>query len=171
VTGFRQQKNIEVKGFETHTIGIVVAQFNKEITDKLEFGAKEALLKAGLSTSQIKIHRVPGAFEIPLVAQKLFDNGVDGVVALGCVIRGETTHYESVCAGAEQGCMDVQLKYGRPIGFGILMTENLAQAQARAGGDFGNKGAEASEVVLEILETIKSINVTTKGEIECQMNQ
>lgn len=138
-------------------IGIVTARFNSEVTYLLEAGAKQALLKAGLTESQIIDVRVPGAVEIPLACQALLDAGCAGVVALGAVIRGETSHYDYVCNSVERGCSELMLQYKKPIGFGVLTTENDEQAMARAGGAHGNKGAESAEVVLEMLQLMDKI--------------
>ena len=138
-------------------IGIVTARFNSEVTYLLETGAKQALLKAGLTASQIIDVRVPGAVEIPLACQALLDAGCAGVVALGAVIRGETSHYDYVCNSVERGCSELMLQYKKPIGFGVLTTENDEQAMARAGGAHGNKGAESAEVVLEMLQLMDKI--------------
>ena len=138
-------------------IGIVTARFNSEVTYLLEAGAKQALLKAGLAEAQIIDVRVPGAVEIPLACQALLDAGCSGVVALGAVIRGETSHYDYVCNSVERGCSELMLQYKKPIGFGVLTTENDEQAMARAGGAHGNKGAESAEVVLEMLQLMDKI--------------
>lgn len=102
--------------------------------------------------------RVPGAFEIPLAAQALLEAGCEAVVALGAVIRGETSHYDYVCAAVERGCSEVQLKTGKPVAFGVLTTDNDEQALDRAGGKHGNKGAEAAEVAVEMARLLKKID-------------
>ncbi len=136
-------------------IAVVTARFNEEITTKLEEGAFEYLEEIG---AQILSVRVPGAVEIPLAAQALLDTKkVDGVVALGAVIRGETTHYDYVCQSVERGCSDLMLRYKKPIGFGVLTTENDEQALARAGGDHGNKGYDCAQVVVEMIGLLKEI--------------
>ncbi len=144
--------------YRNYRIAVVTAEFNFQVTQKLEEGAIAALKHHGISEAQISIVRVPGAFEVPLTTKLLFEKGYDGVVAIGCVIRGETTHYESVCGACERGVMDVQLAYHRPIGFGVIMTENLEQALARCGGKHGNKGIDAAEAVLKILEIKEKLN-------------
>lgn len=131
-------------------IGIVTARFNSEVTEKLEQGALHALRRMGVREEEIAVVRVPGAYEIPLAAMALMESEVDGVVALGAVVRGETSHYDSVCAAAERGCSDVQLDYGRPVGFGVLTCETMEQAFDRAGGKHGNKGADAAEATVEM---------------------
>ena len=144
-------------------IGIVTARFNSEVTEKLETGALHALEKMGCPSTQITVVRVPGAFEIPLAAQGLIDAGCDAVVALGAVIRGETTHYDYVCAAAERGCSEVQLRTKRPVAFGVLTTENEDQAMARAGGPHGNKGAEAAMVAVEMCDLLSQLKSRQTG--------
>lgn len=101
--------------------------------------------------------RVPGAVEIPLACQALFDKGCDGVVALGCVIRGETSHYDYVCTSVERGVTTLMLEYKKPIGFGVLTTENDDQAMDRAGGKHGNKGADCAQVVHEMIGLLSDL--------------
>ncbi len=136
-------------------IGVVTARFNSEVTYLLEEGALKELKTLGCA--EVKAVRVPGAFEVPLAAKALLDAGYDGVVALGAVIRGETSHYDYVCSAVERGCTELQLRTGKPVGFGILTTDNDEQAMDRAGGKHGNKGAEAAQVVVEMLRLIKRI--------------
>ncbi|MGE3973459.1 MAG: 6,7-dimethyl-8-ribityllumazine synthase [Bdellovibrionales bacterium] len=137
-------------------VGVVTARWNSQITEILETGALQYLSEAGVTQTQVV--RVPGAFEIPLAAQALLQSGVDAVVALGAVIRGETTHYESICEAVERGCTELQLKFTKPVAFGVITTENLQQALDRAGGKHGNKGYEAAQVALEMIKLVKSIN-------------
>jgi len=146
------------QGTEGLKVGVLTARFNNEITEVLENGALAALAKAGLAPDQITITRVPGAVEIPLMAKALLDQGMDGIVALACVIRGETSHYDYVCNTVERGCAQLQLDYKKPVGFGVLTTENKDQAKARAGGRKGNKGAEAAQVTLEMIQLLKTLN-------------
>lgn len=129
-------------------VGVVTSRFNNEVTDKLEEGALGYLENYDLEILAVK---VPGAVEIPLACKALFDIGCDGVVALGAVIRGETSHYDYVCNSVERGITALMLEYKRPIGFGVLTTENDEQALERAGGKHGNKGAESAQVVMEMM--------------------
>ncbi len=147
-------------------IGIVTARFNLEITEKLEAAAVEVLNGLGLKKEHLWIVRVPGAVEIPLAAKYLFDEGIEGVVALGAVIRGDTAHFDYVCSSVERGVTELMVRTGKPIGFGVLTTENEQQALDRAGGSMGNKGAEAAEVVVEMLDLKRKIqtpNPSVKG--------
>lgn len=136
-------------------IGIVTAKFNSEVTEKLEAGARKALEEARVG--EVKVLKVPGAVEIPLAAQTLLKAGYDGVVALGAVIRGDTSHYDYVCNSVERGCSQLMLDFSKPIGFGVLTTENEDQAMERAGGKHGNKGYEAAQVVLEMIGTLREV--------------
>jgi 6,7-dimethyl-8-ribityllumazine synthase len=138
-------------------VGIVTSRFNIEITEKLEHGAIERLTELGLADNQIIAVRVPGAIEIPLAAEALLELGCDGVIALGAVIRGETSHYDYVCNAVERGCTLLQLESGRPVVFGVLTTENEEQALDRVGGRHGHKGTEAAEVVVEMVDLMKKL--------------
>jgi len=141
-------------------IGVVTSRWNPSVTQKLEEGAVQYLEKMGISGDNIVQVRVPGAIEISLAAKECFEAGCDGVVALGLVVRGDTTHYEFVCNSVERSCSQLMLDYSRPIGMGVLTTENGEQAHARAGGEKGHKGVEVAEVVLEMLQVSKKIRQT-----------
>jgi len=138
-------------------IGIVTARFNSEVTSKLEEGALRILTKLGVSNSNIRVASVPGAIEITTTARALLKSGCDAVIALGCVIRGETTHYESVVHAVDTGCTHLQLETGKPVVFGVLTTENLEQAIDRIGGHHGHKGEEAAEVAIEMVNLLKLV--------------
>ncbi len=148
-------------------IGVVTARFNSNVTELLEKGALDELRQLGVAQEHIHVARVPGAFEVPLAAKALLEAGCDGVVAIAVVIRGETTHYDYVCAAVERGCSELQLQTGRPIGFGVLTTENLEQALDRAGGKHGNKGSEAAQVTVEMAALLQSIRATKLGDNVC----
>ena len=132
-------------------IAVITSRFNWEVCEKLEAGALKELAKYDYTSEQILQIRVPGAFEIALAAKYAIANQCDAVIALGAVIRGETTHYDYVCASVERACTELQLQTAVPVAFGVLTTENEDQALARAGGAHGNKGAEAAAVALEML--------------------
>lgn len=142
-----------------YDIGIVVARWNSFITDKLLEGALDVLRGKGFQEENISVVYCPGAYEIPLASQKLLAK-VDGVIALGAVIRGDTPHFEYVCDGVNRGVMDLNLQTGKPVSFGVLTTDNVEQARERAGeGDAsGNKGAEAALALLEMLSVISKID-------------
>lgn len=138
--------------FASKQVGIVVSQWNSEITDALYEGARAALLASGIKKRHIHVATVPGSFELPLAAQWLADNKrIDAVIALGCVIKGDTPHFDYICQAVAQGIMTVNLKSGKPVAFGVLTTLNKSQALERAGGKLGNKGEEAAETVLRML--------------------
>ncbi len=152
---------VKIKKIDSQSItsvGVVTARFNSEVTKKLETGAIEKLLESGLSQDQIKQVRVPGAYEIPLAAKYLLEAGCEGIVAIGAVVRGGTPHFDYVCNSVERGCSSLQLQYNRPVTFGVITTDNAEQAYDRAGGKKGNKGADAAEVMIEMIELNKSIN-------------
>ena len=138
-------------------IGVVTAKFNSEFTFELERGAIEALKQSGLSDAEIWNVRVPGAIEIPLAAQSLLQQGCDGVVVLGVVIRGDTAHFDYVCQSVERGITHLMLEFSKPIGFGVLTTETEEQAQSRTTGHHGNKGAEAALTTLEMVRLLSEI--------------
>jgi 6,7-dimethyl-8-ribityllumazine synthase len=138
-------------------VGIVTARFNSEITAKLEEGALRTLKALGVKAQNIRVVSVPGAVEITSAARALLKSGSDAVIALGCVIRGETTHYESVIYAVDTGCTHLQLETGKPVVFGVITTENLEQAIDRVGGHHGHKGEEAAEVAVEMVNLLKVI--------------
>jgi 6,7-dimethyl-8-ribityllumazine synthase len=133
--------------------GIVVAEWNGQITEALLKGAVKTLRNAGCAEHNILIKYVPGTFELPLGAQFFAEyTDVDAVIALGCVIQGETRHFDFICSGATQGIMQLQINWNMPIAFGILTTENMEQALARAGGAHGNKGDEAAATAINMVK-------------------
>jgi len=134
-------------------IAIVCAEWNSEITSNLRTGAQEALLDCGVQPSNIIVHSVPGSFELPLGAQYLLENDstIDAVICIGCVIRGETAHFDFVCDSTSRGIMDVCLKYNKPVVFGVLTDDNVEQSRARSGGRLGNKGTEAAISALKMV--------------------
>jgi 6,7-dimethyl-8-ribityllumazine synthase len=143
---------------EKYRIGIAAAVWNNNITDKLLHGAKEILSKSGFLDTQVVVVRPPGAFELPLAAQWLLQNAkCDGVIVLGSVIRGETPHFDFVCHGCTQGIMELNLKFGKPVAFGLLTDNTLQQAIDRSGGTLGNKGEEAALALLDMLRIQQSM--------------
>ncbi len=127
---------------------VLAARFHAAVVDRLVDGALEALIAAGLTPAQLRVVPVPGAWELPLAAELAISEGCDAIVALGCVIRGETSHYDVIVNESARGLMDVGLKHRVPIANGVLACENEEQAWARAGGAQGNKGAEAAQAAL-----------------------
>lgn len=139
-------------------IALVVSRFNEEVTHGLRRGAERHLAAHGVTLAPADIFDAPGAFEIPLVAQKLAESGrYDGVVCLGCVIKGDTAHFEFISLGATTGIMEAMLKTGVPITFGILTTYTDEQALARSREDAHNKGIEAAAACLDALAVLARI--------------
>ncbi len=139
-------------------VGVVVARFNDFICERLLAGAVDCLVRHGVQETDITIARVPGAFEIPVTARRLaMSKRYDAVICLGCVIRGETSHYEQVCAETARGIAAAALESGRPVSFGILTTENLHQAIERAGAKGGNKGWDAALAAIEMAALFKRL--------------
>jgi 6,7-dimethyl-8-ribityllumazine synthase len=131
--------------------GIVVARFNSFITERLLAGALDALRAAGAAEGAIEIVRVPGSFEIPLAAKKLAGNGrADAIIAIGCVIRGETSHFEQIASEVSRGLQLAQMDTGIPVIFCVLTCDTLEQAIDRAGLKSGNKGQEAALAAVEM---------------------
>ena len=139
-------------------IGVAVARFNQGVTDRLLAGALEALVRHGVAEDAIDVATVPGAFELPLGAQRLASTGrYDAIVCLGAVVRGETPHFDFVAAEAARGIGEVSRRADVPIAFGVLTTDTIEQALARAGGDRGNKGYEAAVTALEMVQVLRIV--------------
>ena len=139
-------------------IGIVVSEWNENVTLNLLKGAKETLLENGVQENNIIIRFVPGAFELPLGCQFICEStNADGVIAIGTVIQGETKHFDFVCDGATQGIKDVNLKYNTPISFCLLTDKTLQQSIDRSGGKHGNKGVECAIACMKMIELKKSL--------------
>jgi len=138
---------------------IVVSRFNPEITDGLLTGAREALTEADVSDDDVAVVRVPGAFELPLTAQRLAESGrFDAVVCLGCLIKGDTMHFEYIAEAATRGIADVNLATGVPVTFGVLTTLTDEQAEVRARPGPGNKGREAAQAAVEMATLLRAID-------------
>lgn len=138
---------------------IVVSRFNQEITDGLLAGAREALREADVSPDDVTIVRVPGAFELPIAAQRLAESGrFQGVICLGCLIKGDTMHFEYIAEAATRGIMDVALASGVPVTFGVLTTLTDAQAEERARPGSGNKGREAALAAVEMATLLQVLD-------------
>ncbi|MDT8400862.1 MAG: 6,7-dimethyl-8-ribityllumazine synthase [Bacteroidales bacterium] len=134
------------------SFGIVVSDWNRDITWKLLEGAVRTLKKHGARDENIMIEHVPGSFELPLAAQLLAENkNTDALICLGCVIQGETPHFTYVCQGVTQGITQLNLKYNKPFIFGLLTTDTLQQAIDRSGGKHGNKGDEAALTAIRMV--------------------
>jgi len=132
--------------------GIIVSEWNEAITAALAQAARETLIKHGTKPENITLHTVPGSFELPLGGQFLLESPkIDAVILIGCVIQGETRHFDFICNAVAHGCMELGLKYNKPSIFGVLTTDNLQQAMDRAGGIHGNKGTEAALTAIKMV--------------------
>lgn len=139
-------------------IGIVVAQFNEIVTSKLLSGAVNQLKQSNVQADDITALWVPGAVEIPRIVKKLSESGkVDGIIALGAVVRGQTAHFDYVCSTSANGITETSLNGDVPVMYGVLTTNDMNQALDRAGGKAGNKGAECATDVLEMINLEKQI--------------
>ena len=139
-------------------VAIVCSRFNEFITSKLLGGAVDALKRENVNDDDIEVAWVPGAFEIPLIADKMVKSGkYNAVICLGAVIRGSTSHYDYVCAEVSKGVAQVSLNSGIPVMFGVLTTDNIEQAIERAGTKAGNKGFECGQGAIEMVNLIRSI--------------
>ena len=135
---------------ENCVIGIVVAEWHSDITNALLLGAQEALNLGKVKSENIHILKVPGTYELPYGAVKLMDKtNADAIICLGCVIQGETRHFEFICNAVANGLMQLNIQYKIPVTFGVLTTDTLEQAQNRSGGKHGNKGFEAGLTALK----------------------
>ncbi len=142
---------------ENLKFGIVVSRFNEFITNKLLSGCLDTLLRHGVDEESIEIAWVPGAFEIPLAAQKMTGKGYDSVICLGTVIRGATPHFEYVASEVTKGVAQVGLNTGIPVIYGVLTTDTIEQAIERAGTKAGNKGSDAAMTALEMVNLFNNI--------------
>lgn len=139
-------------------IAIIATRFNESIVDNLINGAVDALTRHGAGDAQLQIVRVPGAYELPLAAQALArSRQVDGIVALGVVIRGATPHFDYVCSECASGLNRVSLEHDLPIGFGVLTCDTIEQALERAGTKAGNKGADAAMATIEMISVLQQL--------------
>ncbi|MCC5924375.1 MAG: 6,7-dimethyl-8-ribityllumazine synthase [Crocinitomicaceae bacterium] len=158
------EKNLSVYDKESipngadYKIGIVVSEWNENITGNLLKGAEQALLANGVRAANIHTHYCPGSFELPLASQYLLEyTDVDGVVAIGSVIQGETKHFDFVCHATALGVKDVGLKYNKPVIFCVLTDDTMQQAIDRSGGKHGNKGVEAAIACMKMIALKKTL--------------
>lgn len=141
-------------------VAIVVSRFNEDITRLLYEGAVQRLKELNFTDDQMATVWVPGAVEIPIVAQRFArTNSYEAIICLGAVIRGETTHYDYVCQQVSAGCQKVALENDLPVIFGVLTTENEAQALDRAGGQHGNKGRDAADAAMEMVSILRQLQI------------
>ncbi|HVE97638.1 MAG TPA: 6,7-dimethyl-8-ribityllumazine synthase [Mycobacteriales bacterium] len=154
-TGAPDESSLDGSG---RRIAVVATRWYADVTDALVEGAVAAAKECGVQDDDVEVVRVPGAFELPVVADALArSRRVDGVVCLGVVVRGGTPHFDYVCRAVTDGCTRVALEHGIPVGFGVLTVDDLAQARDRAGGAEGHKGREAALAVLETVQVLESV--------------
>jgi 6,7-dimethyl-8-ribityllumazine synthase len=140
-------------------VAIVASRFNDFVTDRLLAGAQEALRESGLTGDQVLVLRVPGAFEIPIAAQRVAESaGVDAVVCLGCLIRGATPHFEYIASACAHGITAAAAATGVPMAFGVLTTNSVEEALERAGAGDANKGREAALAALDTVRTLNTLD-------------
>ncbi len=148
----------DLRAPEGARFAILASRWNPRITEALVDGARKAFLDNGVSEEAVDVIRVPGAWELPVVAARLgAASGHAAIVALGCVVRGDTRHYQQVADGCAEGLMRVALDYGLPVANGVLATDNFEDAEARAGGTHGNKGEEAALVAIEMAHLMEQM--------------
>lgn len=148
----------DLRAPEGARFAILASRWNPRITEALVDGARRALVDNGVGEDAIDVIRVPGAWELPVVAARLAAaSGHAAIVALGCVVRGDTRHYEQVADGCAQGLMRVSVDYALPVVNGVLATDNFEDAEARAGGTHGNKGEEAALVAIEMAQLMEQM--------------
>ena len=149
---------------EGRRYAVVASRFNSEITTKLADGAMEALIRHGASSDDVDLVWVPGAWELPFAARRLAaTERYNALVVVGAVIRGETPHFDFVAGEASRGLADASTEYEIPIGFGLLTTDTMEQAEARAGGDHGNKGWDAAIAALEMSDLFERLDGADEG--------
>ena len=143
---------------EGRRYAVLASRFNNNITSKLADGAMEALVRHGASIEDVDLIWVPGAWELPFAARRLAaTDRYNAIVVVGAVIRGETPHFDYICTQASRGLADASTEYEIPIGFGLLTTDDMAQAEARAGGEHGNKGWDAAIAALEMSDLFERL--------------
>ena len=139
-------------------VGIVVSEWNDRITDSLLNGAKESLMEHGIKAENIHVHYVPGSFELPLGAKWMLEyTNVDAVICIGCIIQGETRHFDFIAQAVADGIMNVGLKFSKPVIFSVLTCNTMEQAEDRSGGKHGNKGVEGAVSALKMLSLSEKI--------------
>lgn len=143
---------------------VLASRFNNNITSKLADGAMEALVRHGAAVEDVDLIWVPGAWELPFAARRLAaTDRYNAIVVVGAVIRGDTPHFDFICAEASRGLADASTEYEVPIGFGLLTTDDMAQAEARAGGEHGNKGWDAAIAALEMSDLFERLDGADEG--------
>ena len=154
-----QPTKAQIESANSSSVAIVVSQYNDQITGKLCQGAIETLVQVGIARERILIARVPGAWELPFAAQRLVSaRTIAGVIALGAVIKGETTHDQHINRAVSTALMQLSLDHNKPIAFGLLTVNSLEQALHRSGGNKGNKGEECAQALLACLQLGKALD-------------
>ena len=149
---------------EGRRYAVLASRFNNSITSKLADGAMDALIRHGAASEDVDLVWVPGAWELPFAARRLAQTErYNAIVVVGAVIRGDTPHFDFVAGEASRGLADASNEYEIPIGFGLLTTDNMAQAEARAGGEFGNKGWDAAIAALEMSDLFERLDVPNES--------
>ena len=148
----------DLRAPEGARFAIIASRWNPRITEQLVAGARQAFVANGVAEDAVDVFRVPGAWEIPVTAARLASGGQHvALLALGCVVRGDTRHYEQVADGCSEALMRVSLDFGIPVANGVLAVDHYADAEARAGGSHGNKGEEAALVVIEMANLLERL--------------
>ena len=156
LSDYNQETVPSAKGMK---FGIVVSEWNRDVTGALLEGAVKTLIKHGAKETDISVKYVPGSFELTYGSKQFAEWGlVDSVIAIGCVVRGETPHFDYICQGVTQGITELNSKFDVPVIFGVLTTENQEQALDRAGGKHGNKGDEAAITAIKMVDLHKSFH-------------
>ena len=152
-TNLSEYDPTQVPSGKDYTIGIAVAEWNSEITHALAQGALETLRQYDVKEDNIKLYHVPGSFELTTAADLMLTNDkkMDAVICIGCVIQGETRHFDFICEAVSQGVTNVSIKHGKPVIFSLLTTNDMKQAKDRAGGKHGNKGVEGAVTALKMV--------------------
>lgn len=149
--GLSDFSHLEISSAQAHKFGIIVSQWNATVTKALLQGAVDFLLSKNVLSENIKVVQVPGSYELTSGADFMYrDSDIDAVICLGCVIQGETRHFEFICQAVAQGLTQVAIKYNKPVIFGVLTTDTQEQALERAGGKHGNKGEEAAATAIQM---------------------
>lgn len=157
MAGSKAKSTLSKTCAEGKRFGIAVSKYHEELSQALLKGALQTLESAGAKKDDVSVAWVPGSFELPLAARALVSQGLDAVVCLGIIVKGETTHDQYIATEVARGISALAQSSGVPVGFGVLTTQNVEQAEERCGGKKGNKGAEAAEAVLQMLETLEQI--------------
>lgn len=158
-TNLSEYDPTQVPSGKDYTIGIAVAEWNSEITHALAQGALETLRQHDVKEDNIKLYHVPGSFELTTAADLMLTNDkkMDAVICIGCVIQGETRHFDFICEAVSQGVTNVSIKHGKPVIFSLLTTNDMQQAKDRAGGKHGNKGVEGAVTALKMVAFQKQL--------------